>query len=202
MEDLPEAWVHLVRQPHSAIYYWKIEACPYCGFSHEHGCFESREEAREALGPRVAHCARKVGLRSYLLRERSSAHLYSWFIYALADPRDQAIRYIGQSNLPERRYKQHCHALDCWNSWHYEHGRAEPVNVAAWITDLRRDGLVPDLRVLQIVESKLEADYWELDWITLGLLLGWPLVNCMGTAETRLEIWRKLRKGGRDGART
>ena len=29
------------------------------------------------------------------------------FIYALSDPRDDKIRYIGKANNPESRYKNH-----------------------------------------------------------------------------------------------
>ncbi len=126
----------------------------------------------------------------------------AWSIYALVDPRDQAVRYIGQTTNPESRYQQHISTLDCWNSWHYEQGKAEPENVAAWITDLRRNQLKPELRILQMMESQLEADYWEWDWITLALLLGWPLVNIrLAGRKRRRVIQQKLGKGVRDATR-
>jgi hypothetical protein len=59
-------------------------------------------------------------------------------IYALTDPRDGAVRYVGKSRDAERRYRQHLG----------ERRRKTPVY--SWIASLAEQGLVPGLTILGV----------------------------------------------------
>lgn len=76
-------------------------------------------------------------------------------IYALIDPRDDSIRYIGASNNPDKRYRQHL-------------SRSGPParEVIQWLDDLESTGHQPGLRTLvgpteewSAVEQALKAKY-------------------------------------------
>lgn len=86
-------------------------------------------------------------------------------IYALLDPRDGVVRYIGQSVDPDSRYDQH---LDLKTE--------SNVSKRAWIAELSKAGFVPQMIVLQTVVVD-DADSVETLWIKLGQSLGWPLLN-------------------------
>jgi len=58
-------------------------------------------------------------------------------IYALCDPRTQEVRYIGKATDPAKRLKGHLREVR----------RRSPFY--DWISSLRRQGLVPTLRVLE-----------------------------------------------------
>jgi hypothetical protein len=61
-------------------------------------------------------------------------------IYALIDPRDERVRYVGESKSPRQRFGLHC---------------AQPQrSTRAWMRDLRRHGLRPILRVLDGPETE------------------------------------------------
>jgi len=84
------------------------------------------------------------------------------WIYALVDPRDRRIRYIGQSKDVESRLYQHIH---------------KPLNsTRQWIVELRDRDLEPQLIVLDLVEKRYALDK-EADWIKIGFDRGWPLLN-------------------------
>jgi hypothetical protein len=62
-------------------------------------------------------------------------------IYGLADPRDGRVRYVGKANDPARRLKAHLREMR----------RRTPLY--DWIGSLRKVGITPSLRVLEIVHS-------------------------------------------------
>jgi hypothetical protein len=72
-------------------------------------------------------------------------------IYALADPRDvAAVRYVGQTRSPGRRYLQHVAAARLWlpdeTPWWIESPRLRPLY--AWLRELYRDdGRLPAMVV-------------------------------------------------------
>jgi predicted GIY-YIG superfamily endonuclease len=86
------------------------------------------------------------------------------YIYALKDPRDNAIWYVGKSNDP--RYRYHRHLFD----------KTSNRYKTQWMKDLLYSGHKPILMFLEKVEStfRLEA---ERHWIELGYRRGWPLTN-------------------------
>ena len=86
------------------------------------------------------------------------------YIYGLKDPRDGQIYYIGKSNDPKRRKREHLENRDC---------NAQRV---AWLEDLRSSCLEPELVVLAKVECK-DWQESEIYWIARGHEEGWPLTN-------------------------
>lgn len=88
-------------------------------------------------------------------------------IYALIDPRDDRIRYIGKTDNMLKRYGNH---LCPSNSRKRRH-------VSAWILSLRRKGLKPMVSIVQYIK---EGDNWEeLEsfWIARLRSEGYDLCN-------------------------
>jgi hypothetical protein len=85
-------------------------------------------------------------------------------IYALVDPKDKSIRYIGKSDKPKYRFLQHMA------------DKTSNRQKAAWITSLQNRGLKPKLKILETVPCELwgEAENY---WIHFGKARGWPLTN-------------------------
>jgi hypothetical protein len=87
------------------------------------------------------------------------------FIYALSDPRTNQIRYIGKSNNPYNRYSNH-----------YNSARDKNTHKRNWINNIRKDGLRPELIILDEV-PKVNWQYWEKFYISLFKSWGFDLVN-------------------------
>lgn len=90
------------------------------------------------------------------------------FIYALIDPRDNAIRYIGKANDPQHRFQVHIRSCE-----------KEATHKGRWIKGLKLLNLAP---LLKIVEE-IPFDRWkerEAYWIQYYHSQGAPLTN--GTA--------------------
>lgn len=85
------------------------------------------------------------------------------FIYGLKDPNTNKIRYVGKSDNPKDRYKQHI--SDTTNSY--------KVN---WINQLKQAGTLPVLVILEEVPYS-QWEYKERSWIAKGLQEGWGLTN-------------------------
>jgi hypothetical protein len=91
------------------------------------------------------------------------------FIYTLSDPRDNLVRYIGKSNNPKQRLKNHCNRA-----------RYRPTHKFNWIEQLRTLGLKPHLEILDIVLIS-EWKFWEQYWINQFQQWNFDLVNyCNG----------------------
>lgn len=86
------------------------------------------------------------------------------YIYALIDPRDDVIRYIGKSIDPDYRYVQHMNE------------KVSNKGKIAWIAGLELEDLQPEMKVLEIANEKNweEREKW---WIERGREFGWPLLN-------------------------
>lgn len=89
------------------------------------------------------------------------------FIYALLDPRDKSIRYVGKTRDPE-----------CRLSNHYCDRTASAARVA-WMDDLKAAGELPYMVILATA-SKYEASAVEAAWIEFLALRGEPLCNVHG----------------------
>jgi len=87
-------------------------------------------------------------------------------VYALTDPRDGSIRYVGKSTLGMVRPREHA-------------GRAarERTPKAAWVRKLARLGLVYGIQTLEVCRSVDELEQRERHWIAYGLERGWRLLN-------------------------
>jgi hypothetical protein len=85
------------------------------------------------------------------------------YIYALCDPRNDEIRYVGLTIEPKHRYRVHCRATD-------DGPRGE------WISELSKEGLRPRLVVLETT-TRAECANAEKWWINLLANQGHSLTN-------------------------
>lgn len=86
------------------------------------------------------------------------------YIYALVDPRDNTIRYVGQTDDTKRRYSEHVN-------------RIEETAKGAWIQELRALNRKPLFVVLDTCDDQQQSNYLESWWMILGRRQGWQLVN-------------------------
>jgi hypothetical protein len=91
------------------------------------------------------------------------------FIYVLIDPIDNLIKYVGKSDTPEKRRKQHIQE----SVSEFSYANTLKVN---WIKNIVSQGLEP---VMQIIDEvpKTEWRFWEKHWEDLLLSWGFPLKN-------------------------
>lgn len=90
--------------------------------------------------------------------------LNTTFIYALIDPRDQRVRYIGKSDAPKRRLKTHL-KLKAKNPWFNR-----------WLSQLISLNLEPRIRIIvEVPKSKWKQ--WEKHWITIFHWAGEKITN-------------------------
>lgn len=89
----------------------------------------------------------------------------SVYIYALIDPRDSHVRYIGKANNPKERYNNH-----------FNSSRDKNTYKRNWINSLRNDGYRPELLILDEVPI-ITWQYWEKFYISLFKSYGFKLVN-------------------------
>lgn len=66
------------------------------------------------------------------------------YIYALIDPRNDQVRYIGKANNPEERYTNH-----------FNSARDKNTHKRNWINSVRNDGYRPELLILDQVSGIL-----------------------------------------------
>lgn len=88
------------------------------------------------------------------------------YIYALIDPRTNAVRYIGKTHNVLGRFRGHCKGKG-------------PTYSAKWIRQLAAEGLRPIVEVVEVVNSGVQAD-WEAaerQWIANFKLMGFKLTN-------------------------
>jgi excisionase family DNA binding protein len=107
----------------------------------------------------------------------------SYQIYALIDPRDKAIRYIGFSFDAQNRLYRHLRGKDNPYKRH-------------WLESLREIGLVPILQVLETIDAGPDAYSTACEreqfWIDKMGRSGAPLLNIAGVSQ----IYRRPRAGG------
>lgn len=101
-------------------------------------------------------------------RLRNFPHLLApWIIYALVDPRNNAIRYVGRAYEPQIRLGEHLRNVDGANGVKYR-----------WLRELKKHGMLPRLEVLEGVYGSLEdADARERVWIQRFINAGAELTN-------------------------
>lgn len=86
------------------------------------------------------------------------------YVYGLVDPRDDRVRYVGQSQDPERRFRQHLRfgqrLSDTFGLRDPETGRYQgnpfhgQGDFSRWLEDLAACRLTPELVILQTVRRK------------------------------------------------
>lgn len=85
------------------------------------------------------------------------------FIYELIDPRTDEPKYIGKSNNPQNRYKEHLKDK-------------KQTYKANWIKGLKEHGLKPRLNIIEEVEFN-KWEFWEQFYIDLYRSWGFKLTN-------------------------
>jgi hypothetical protein len=106
------------------------------------------------------------GERSETIRQK---HMKTYFYY-LKDPKDNAIRYIGQSKNPKERLSKHIHDS--------KRGRDKNTRKVRWILSLLRENLKPILEVFETHLGSIDAAHireWQL--IKQHLAQGHDLTN-------------------------
>jgi hypothetical protein len=98
-------------------------------------------------------------------------------IYALIDPRDNTIRYIGKSDDAQYRYYQHLHSLGGGRQQRY------------WISELKKLGLSPIIQILETIDATINDAHKvvlqrEQYWIDKLVRAGAPLINILGITRT------------------
>jgi hypothetical protein len=93
------------------------------------------------------------------------------FIYVLKDPRNNKVRYVGQTTRPlKKRLRQHI-------------AEKSSTYKCNWIQSLRRDGVKPIIALIQEVPYYDDWRVWEAFWIKLYRDLGYRLVNATDGGE-------------------
>jgi hypothetical protein len=87
------------------------------------------------------------------------------FIYGLVCPISNEIRYIGKSNDPQRRLKDHL--IDF---------RGVELGKAMWIRDLKMKNLKPELLILDEINIE-DWEYWEKFYISYFRGIGANILN-------------------------
>lgn len=88
------------------------------------------------------------------------------FIYALRDPRNNEVRYVGQTKYEKKRYKQHIQGFD-----------EDNIPKQRWIDELKELGLLPIYEVQESGVAWSSRFEREAYWINHYLDLGHRLTN-------------------------
>lgn len=112
----------------------------------------------------------------YLVYTTPMVSKHKYFIYGLIDPTTNQLRYIGRTNNPEKRLKDH---ID----------RNISEGVSALVDELKRKGEKPHMVILQECDD-LDPSKTEASWIRVASLLGSDLVNGEATVKGLIGIVR------------
>lgn len=88
------------------------------------------------------------------------------YIYSLRDPRDNALRYIGKTTNPKRRWHAHCKDF---RTGHKDR----------WLKQLNSIGLKPIMEIVETIENSNDLDWQDRErwWIKSSMEAGHPLTN-------------------------
>lgn len=104
-------------------------------------------------------------MQNWTLREEECRTIFC--VYAISDPRDDKVKYVGKSRDLEARFRHHV-----------ARARNKPHNyVERWIAELFSLGLYPSLQILQLCfseENAYEAEAW---WIHEMIRRNQPILN-------------------------
>lgn len=102
-------------------------------------------------------------------KKNSYIYYMKTYIYILIDPISNQIRYVGKSNNPEKRYKNHKNRC-----------RDKNTHKRNWINKLKLKGFNPEIEIIDTISIK-EWKFWEKFWIQYFRTIGCKLTNhCNG----------------------
>lgn len=95
-----------------------------------------------------------------------------FYIYTLTDPRDNSIRYVGRTANPKARLTAHINSIP-------GEGRVtnEGEAKSAWVGNLRSNGLLPIMSIIDEADCKEDCAAKESLWIDSYLNNGCDLLN-------------------------
>lgn len=103
--------------------------------------------------------------RRDVLKERD--HLLLYFVYELYDPRDNKTFYVGVTNNPNSRYRQHIGQY-----------RVHNEDLEQRVKGMRAKGIIPQIRICEVVyDGKSVALKREQYWIKFHIQAGANLSN-------------------------
>jgi hypothetical protein len=117
-----------------------------------------------------------------------------WFIYALTDPKTEAVRYIGYTANPKKRLYQHIY-----------HCNGKDSHKNSWIKKLLSEGNSPNLVILERGDGPWQEreKYWIQHYRNLGVRLtnstngGDGACGLLVSEETRRKIGNQSRESKR-----
>lgn len=92
----------------------------------------------------------------------------TWSVYALVDPRDEQVRYVGKSVAVETRIKAHLRDRSA-------------TRKARWVRALQREGRVPEVLILETGAGDWQGA--EVKWIAYFRAAGCDLTNATSGGE-------------------
>ena len=99
-----------------------------------------------------------------------------YFVYKLIDPRTGIPHYVGITDSPDRRLREHTTCNEMVN------GAKE-----AWIQELNREGFIPDMEIIETVRTRKEVLERERYWIQYFIQQDIHLTNIVGTVSKKPE---------------
>lgn len=97
--------------------------------------------------------------------KRRTTSINTTFIYALCEPGTRTIRYIGKSNNPQGRLRQH-----------RSHSKSLSSHLGHWMNEIISRGQKPNLLILKEIPENDWED-WERCYIRNARMMGFSLVN-------------------------
>jgi excisionase family DNA binding protein len=91
--------------------------------------------------------------------------VYMYFVYRLVDPRNNVTGYVGITGNPNQRYLKHIE------------GRGGKGEKYEWVRRLQEEGVQPKMKILEVVDDKVQAGIRERCWVQYYLRKGISLVN-------------------------
>jgi GIY-YIG catalytic domain len=115
--------------------------------------------------------------KKLLNRTRISLKSQPRYIYALIDPRDEAVRYVGVTRDVYFRLSRHVKDA------------SKMDRKGVWISELEQLGLSPELEILETIEGDADIDDVALErekyWIYEFLKSGAPLLNISSASQAQ-----------------
>ena len=124
-------------------------------------------EERAAWVAHVSTCRRIEDVRGAATRDQSAANVLDIYIYALTDPRSGAICYVGITQRPSHRYRDHLREIDPKNPTKHE-----------WVRELAAAAQQPEMHLLEVISTgEYDARWQEQRWISTFEAVGMQLLN-------------------------